>query len=194
MALRTLPSALLLSGLLVVGLAPRATADTDALLTVAERSGYRATARYAEVVDFCERLAKRSPLVRLAELGSSVEGRKLPLLILADPPVATPEQAARSGKPVVLALGNIHAGEVDGKEALLMLARDLATGPDRRLLKDLVLVIAPIVNADGNEKIARTNRSDQAGPEEGVGVRLLRVHAVEPHRGEVAGLVGHDVE
>ena len=68
-------------------------AEAPALLTVAEKSGYKATSRHAEVVDFCDRLAKLSPLVRLGELGKSGEGRKLPLVILADPPVRTPEGA-----------------------------------------------------------------------------------------------------
>src|SRR5438270_6914962 len=147
-------------------------AAQDKILTVAEKSDYKATSRHAEVVDFCERLAKAAPnVVRLGELGTSSEGRKLPLVILADPPISTPEEAAKSGKLVVFAMGNIHAGEVDGKEALLMLARDLATAKDKPLLKDLIIVFAPIFNADGNEKIAKENRRHQAGPEEGVGVR-----------------------
>ena len=66
------------------------------LLTVAEKSDYKATSRHAEVVDICERLRKFSPLIRLGELGKSGEGRKLPLVILADPPVSTPEEAARA--------------------------------------------------------------------------------------------------
>jgi dipeptidyl aminopeptidase/acylaminoacyl peptidase len=161
----------LLSLLVLLAVAAKApAADADKLLTVAEQSDYQATSRHAEVVDFCQRLAKLSPVVRLGELGTSGEGRKLPLLILADPPVATPEEAARGTKLVVYLQGNIHAGEVDGKEALLMLARDLATTKERPLLKNLVIVIAPIFNADGNEKMARTNRTHQAGPPE-VGVR-----------------------
>src|SRR5207237_5476128 len=132
---------------------------------------YKATSRYVDVVGFCEQLAKLSPLVRLGELGTTVEGRKLPLVIVADPPVATPADAARSGKLVVFAMGNIHAGEVDGKEALLMLARDLATAKERPLLKDLVLVFTPIFNADGNERISKENRRSQGGPQQGVGVR-----------------------
>lgn len=140
-------------------------------LTVAERSNFQATSRHEDVLDFCKGLAQASPLVRLGELGTSGEGRKLPLVILAEPPVATPEEAQRSGKLVVFALGNIHAGEVDGKEALLMLARDIATAKERPLLKDLVIVFAPIFNADGNERIAKTNRRSQAGPADGVGVR-----------------------
>jgi hypothetical protein len=146
-------------------------AADEALLTVAENSGYRATSHHVDVVAFCRELAKRSPLVKLGELATSVEGRKLPLIIIADPPVATPEEAARSGKLVIYAQGNIHAGEVDGKEALLMLARDLVLANERPLLKDLVLVITPIFNADGNERMAKTNRPGQVGPEEGAGVR-----------------------
>jgi dipeptidyl aminopeptidase/acylaminoacyl peptidase len=139
--------------------------------TVAETSDYKATSRHAEVIDFCERLAKESPLVRLGTLGTSHEGRKLPLVIVADPPVASAAEALRSKKLIVFAMGNIHAGEVDGKEGLLMLARDVATAKERPLLKDLVLVIAPIFNADGNEKISKDNRPEQAGPVDGVGVR-----------------------
>jgi dipeptidyl aminopeptidase/acylaminoacyl peptidase len=141
------------------------------LQTVAEESDFKATSRHAEVVQYCEKLAKLSPLVRIGELGKSGEGRKLPLVILADPPVSSPEEAAKSGKLVVLAMGNIHAGEVDGKEGLLMLARDLAIARDKPLLKDLVLVFAPIFNADGNEKISKDHRRSQVGPAEGVGLR-----------------------
>src|SRR5262245_8111537 len=109
------------------------------LLTVAGKRDFKATAKHADVVAYCASLAKLSPLVRLAEIGGSSEGRALPLVIVADPPIATPEEAAKSGKLVVFAMGNIHAGEVDGKEALLMLMRDLALGKDP-LLKDLVLM------------------------------------------------------
>jgi dipeptidyl aminopeptidase/acylaminoacyl peptidase len=144
---------------------------TPPLWTVAEKSDYKATSRHADVLDYCQRLRKLSPLVRLGELGKSGEGRQLPLVILADPPISTPEEAAQSGKLVVFAMGNIHAGEVDGKEALLMLARELATAKEKPLLKDLVIVFAPILNADGNEKISKENRREQAGPVEGVGVR-----------------------
>ncbi len=150
---------------------PPAKAADEPLLTVAEKSEYRATSRHQDVVEFCNRLAKLSPIVRLGELGTSAEGRKLPLVILADPPIATPEEAQRSNKLVVYAQGNIHAGEVDGKEALLMLARELATAKDRPLLKELILVIAPIFNADGNERFSKTNRPGQIGPEEGMGIR-----------------------
>jgi dipeptidyl-peptidase 4 len=144
-------------------------ASAQSLLTIAESSAYKATSKHAEVVEYCALLGKMSPLVRVAELGVTKEGRKLPLVILADPPIATPEEAAKSGKLIVLAMGNIHAGEVDGKEALLMLMRDLALAKDRTLLKDLVLLFVPNFNADGGDRFDK-NRPWQNGPVE-VGIR-----------------------
>jgi dipeptidyl-peptidase 4 len=140
------------------------------LPTLAERTNFDVTAKHSEVVDYCKELARQSPLVRVTEMGTTPEGRKLPLVIVADPPISSPKEAARSGKLVVLAMGNIHAGEVDGKEALLMLMRDLALAADRPLLKHLVLLFVPNFNADGGDRMARTNRTHQNGPPE-VGTR-----------------------
>lgn len=147
----------------------------EPLLTVAEKSDFRATARHAEVVALLDRLAALAPIARRTSLGKTVEGREIPALIIADPPVATPEEAKRrceqDGKIVVLAIGNIHAGEVDGKEALPIIAREILLSEDRPLLKNLILVFAPIYNADGNERVDKGNRPGQVGPEEGMGQR-----------------------
>jgi dipeptidyl-peptidase 4 len=161
---------ILFSVLLLLAVAAPATRADEPLLTRAEKSDYQETSRHADVVAFCEKLAKQSPLVRLGELGTSHDGRTMPLVILADPPVANAEDAAHGNRLVVLVQGGIHAGEVDGKEAVLMLARDLATAKDRPLLKDLVLVFAPTVNPDGGEKLSKDNRPEQNGPPE-VGTR-----------------------
>src|SRR4051812_28447165 len=82
--------------------------------TVAERTNYAETSRQADVLSFGDALAKLTPKVHVTTFGTSSEGRPLQLWILADPPITTPEDAAKSGKPVVLAFANIHAGEVDG--------------------------------------------------------------------------------
>jgi len=148
------------------------------LLTVAESSGFKATARHDDVVALLDRLAAAAPgRARRVEMGTTVEGRSIPMLVVADPPVATPEEAAeqvKRGKVVVLMIGNIHGGEVDGKEALPMLAREVLLHEGEAahpLLKDLVLVFAPIYNADGNERVGKDNRPGQVGPEEGMGIR-----------------------
>jgi dipeptidyl-peptidase 4 len=141
----------------------------EPLRTAAETSDYQATSSYAEVVAFCGELRKQSGRVRQLTLGKSQEGRQLPLLIIANPPVATAAEAVSSNKLVVLAIANIHAGEVDGKEVLLMLARDLALAEEHSLLDRLVIALVPIFNADGNERLGN-HRPEQAGPRE-VGTR-----------------------
>lgn len=159
----------------VLWLTALCSAEDPALLTVAEKSDFRATARYADVVALVDRLVASSPLARRTTLGVSGEGRELPAIIIADPPVATPEEAAplvnKGERLVVLAIGNIHAGEVDGKEGLPILAREMLTTEHPPLLKDLILIFAPIYNADGNEHVAKDNRPGQVGPEEGMGKR-----------------------
>ena len=93
---------------------------------------------------------------------------------------------------VVFALANIHAGEVDGKEALQMLAREIATDPAKPLLKDLVILLAPIFNADGNEQVDKNNRRSQNGPEEGVG-RLAEPDEIVRRSLEIVGSRIRDV-
>lgn len=138
----------------------------EELRTVAESSEFTRTATHEQVVTLCRRLADASPRVTLSTMGASEQGRDIPLLIVADPPVATPEEARKSGKLVVFLFGNIHAGEVCGKEALPMLVRELALADDAPLLDDLVLLVAPIYNPDGNELFAPDNRPGQVGPDE----------------------------
>lgn len=180
------------------GCADRALSSQANLQTAAERSDFRATARHDDVVRLLDDLAAASPLARRASLGTSVEGRDLPMLILSDPPVADAAGArarASDGALVVLAIGNIHAGEVDGKEALPMLAREILNDRRPALLKDLVLVIAPIYNADGNERISKDNRPGQNGPEEGMGRREnaagldLNRDGIKAEAPETAGLL-----
>jgi len=137
----------------------------------AESSGYDETSRYADVVRFVDEIRRVDPSVRVETFGRSAEGRDLPLLFLADPPATTPVQARRSGKPVVFVMANIHAGEVEGKEAALHLARRVAVGDLRPLLARMTILIAPIYNADGNEAISPRNRPEQNGPVAGVGSR-----------------------
>ena len=143
----------------------------EKLRTVAERSNFAATSRHAEVEALGRALAESSPLVRYLEFGETVEGRKLPLLVVAEPPVASPDEAAKTDKAVVLVFANIHGGEVDGKEGVLMFVRDLVRAAERPLLKDVVLLVVPNLNADGNERFALDNRPEQDGPAQGMGVR-----------------------
>ena len=116
---------------IVLGVAPG-----DQYKTVAETSRWHATATYAQVVELMERLDRRSRILHLASMGRTSEGKRIPLAIIANPPVASAAQARQTGKVIVFAFGNIHAGEVCGKEALLIPARQLALDPDNPLLAE----------------------------------------------------------
>ena len=149
-----------------------ATVPVDsALLTVAERSEFRATATSAEVIELLEKIVARSQVMHLGEMAKSTEGKSLPLVVLANPLVTTPAEMHAAKKPIVFVFGNIHAGEVCGKEALLMLVRELATTPDHPLLDHVILLVAPNYNPDGNDKMDPGNRPGQVGPELGMGQR-----------------------
>ncbi|MEM9066316.1 MAG: DPP IV N-terminal domain-containing protein [Planctomycetota bacterium] len=153
------PAALALAALLA--LVP----STLAQQSVAEQSSYQRTGANADVTAFLGELAENSERVTLTSIGDSHEGNPLHLAILADPPIGTPEQASDSGKLVVLLFGNIHAGEVCGKEALQMLCRDLAMAEDAPLLNDLIVCFVPNYNPDGNDRFDPDNRPGQNGPE-----------------------------
>ena len=140
-------------------------------LTVAEQSEFRATSRSEQVVEFIDRVAARASHVRRIDFGKTVEGRPLVSAVVAQPPVHEPFKLTDDDRLVVMLVGNIHAGECDGKEALLMLLRELAQQPEHPWLKDLVLVFVPNFNADGNDRMRKDNRPGQVGPEEGMGER-----------------------
>ncbi|HXG88877.1 MAG TPA: M14 family metallopeptidase [Vicinamibacterales bacterium] len=139
--------------------------------TRAEITDYIETSSYDDVIRIAKELASSSRLVRYETFGKTEEGRDLPLLILSDPVVATPMEARKLGRPIVFIQANIHAGEVEGKEAALILARRMTSGDLRPLLRRLTILIAPIYNADGNEKVSVQNRTAQYGPVAGVGTR-----------------------
>jgi hypothetical protein len=149
------------------------------LLTRAEHSRWTETSRHAEVEAFCGVLAARSRRVRLLSMGKSGEGRDMPVLVLSTGGASTPASARRAGRAVVLVQANIHAGEVEGKESVLMLARELALAPrEPAVLRRLTLVLVPDFNPDGNDRISTANRAldlraleGQIGPPGGVGIR-----------------------
>jgi hypothetical protein len=144
----------------------------ESLRTVAESSDYRSTSTYAEVVGFMKIVDDASPLIRVVSYGTTYEGRMMPLAVvgtgLKD---ANPASVKATGKLRVHIQGNIHAGEVEGKEATLVLLREFAQGKHADWLESMVFLITPIFNADGNERFSLTNRGMQNGPINGMGTR-----------------------
>jgi hypothetical protein len=141
--------------------------DAFAQSTRAERTSYLETSRYADVIAFLDSLKARGAPYAFGSIGKTVEGREIPYVIASRPLVRTPAEARRSGKPIVYVQANIHAGEVEGKEALQALLRELAFAKKPDVLDSIILIAVPIYNADGNERVGpqERQRTEQNGPE-----------------------------
>ena len=136
-------------------------------LTHAERTKFTETSRYADVLQFIDSLKVLGAKMHVGSIGKTTEGRDIPFVVVSNPLVTTPEEAKRLHRPIVYVQANIHAGEVEGKEALQALLRDLLFDNHANVLDSLILIAVPIYNADGNERFAdqARNRSEQNGPE-----------------------------
>jgi hypothetical protein len=143
----------------------------DNLQTIAEKSDYKSTSNYNDVMHFINQLTKSSHFVRLENIATSVEGREIPLLIIGNPLPKSPKDLLNDKRIIVYIQADIHAGEVEGKEATLMYVRDLLKEKNSVILKNVILLVCPLFNPDGNEKISSLNRTYQNGPVNGVGVR-----------------------
>lgn len=149
------------------------------LLTRAEATKYTETSRHADVLAFVDTLCQRTKLARRVDFGKSGEGQPMVALVVSDRGCFTPELAQKQKKLVVMVEANIHAGEVEGKESVLALARDLTlTRLGKKLLDKLCLVLIPDFNPDGNDRISPNNRKldlqnleGQVNPPGGVGTR-----------------------
>tara|TARA_R110002124_G_scaffold89643_6_gene229218 strand:+ start:4181 stop:5809 length:1629 start_codon:yes stop_codon:yes gene_type:complete len=144
---------------------------SEDLITVPVKSNYQKTSTYAEVMSFIAALQNKSDLMHLEYMGTSKEGKKIPLVILANPKVSTPAEAIASGKPVIYIQGNIHSGEVEGKEIVQQIMRDILLGDKKHLLENQIIIFAPIYNTDSNDKMKQGRRPSQEDSPVEVGIR-----------------------
>jgi murein tripeptide amidase MpaA len=136
--------------------------------TPSEASQYRTTPRYDETIAWLRRLAAAAPRqVKLEAFGKSGQGRDLWAVVVSRDGVFDPAAVRGASRPVVLIQNAIHAGEMDGKDASLALLREIViTKSLARLIEPAVLVVIPVYNVDGHERVGRYNRINQNGPEE----------------------------
>ena len=146
-------------------LAESTAAAPPAWRTHAEKTDFRETGTYREAVEFYTRLTAASRFARLDEMGHTSEGRPLYLFIASRERAFTPAAAQRTGKPVVLLQNGIHPGENGGKDAAMMLLRDLlVTRRLERLLDSVIILSIPVFNPDGHERVSPWNRINENGP------------------------------
>jgi len=138
-------------------------------LTYYEKSGLKETPRYQETIEFCKKLAAASPMVSYSSFGKSAQGRDLPLLIVDKDGLQNAREIHLKGRVLLLIQACIHSGESEGKDAGLMLIRDMVTGNKHtasKLLDNVSVLFIPIFNADGHERFGPYNRINQNGPKE----------------------------
>jgi murein tripeptide amidase MpaA len=166
---------LLLCALLAAPAGSAAAQDRETVpeewLTPAEAAGFEATPSHDETLAFLRKIQTRLPEMELGFFGSSAQGRPLPFVVVSKEKAFTARKAQALAKPILLIQSSIHGGEVDGKDATLMILRDMALGRHREILDALTLVFVPVYNADGHERFSPYNRPNQDGPRRGMGFR-----------------------
>ena len=124
-------------------------------LTYFERSGETDSPSYEETIEYFKRFETETNMARLISLGESSQGRDIKCLVVAKGNHFTPKKARRSGKAVMLIQNGIHPGEIEGKDASMLLLREiLITKEKKHLLDNLVLLIIPVLNVDGHERLS----------------------------------------
>ncbi|MCK4776177.1 MAG: peptidase M14, partial [Candidatus Krumholzibacteria bacterium] len=139
----------------------------DDYTTYDEASGFKETPRYDETVEYCKTIDRASQWLKYTTFGKTPQGRDLPLLVADGDGQFSPDKVRRDDKVVLLVQACIHPGESDGKDAGLMLLRDIAVTkkyPD--LLDHVTILFIPILNVDGHERFGPFNRINQNGPKE----------------------------
>ena len=121
------------------------------LLTVAERTSFTRTVSTLQLHEWIAALKLKSEFLHIESMFTSPMRKVAPAIVIANPRITSPEKARQSGKPVVFLLGNIHPPECEAAEALMMVARDLATGKQPAVLQNLIVMIAPVYNVDGTD-------------------------------------------
>jgi hypothetical protein len=126
----------------------------DELKTAAEKADFERTASNADILEFISTLKWKSENVHVFNMFVSDLRRNCPVVVLADPRLISPREAQESEKMVVYLQGGIHPGECEGKEALLMLMRDILFGEKKYLLDSLIILFCPNFNVDGGETLS----------------------------------------
>jgi len=120
-------------------------------LTVPEKTNYTRTTSTLDLLEFVDMLKWNSENVYVFNAFTSPLRKTAPAIVLANPRAISPQEAVKSGKPVMYLQGNIHPPEPEGTEALLMVMREILFGKLKRLLDNQILIFLPIFNVDGTD-------------------------------------------
>jgi Zinc carboxypeptidase len=143
-------------------------AAAPSFTTEAEKSGFKRTGRYDEVVRLCNDFQAANPgKVKCVTFGTTPEGRPMVALVVSTDGAFTADDMRARNRGAILIQGGIHAGEIEGKDAIFIALRELLSGKlAPGILGKVTIVFVPIFNVDGAERFGAHNRPNQRGPEE----------------------------
>jgi hypothetical protein len=134
-------------------------------LTYFEKSNFFGSPDYATTMEYFQKLTDASENADFIAFGVSPQGRELKALIAAKGKAFTPQLARKQHKSIILIENGIHSGEIEGKDASMLLLREiLITKEKENLLDSSVIIVVPIFNVDGHERRSPYNRINQNGP------------------------------
>lgn len=129
-----------------------------------EQQNYQSTPNYQDTMAWLDNLVDSSDLLHKVSLGKSPQGRDIWMIVASAEGAQTAKQLGQNGKATVLVQAGIHSGEIDGKDAGMMLLRDISHGNKRTLLENVNLLFVPILSVDAHERSSEYNRVNQRGP------------------------------
>ncbi len=136
-------------------------------LTHFEKSNQLESPNYEDTLKYFTKFVDNTPFVKIKTIGYSAKGRELKVIIVSKDKAFSPEQAKKSGKPIILIQNGIHPGEIEGKDACMLMLREmLITKEKESLLDKVILLIIPVLNVDGHERLSPFNRPNQNGPKQ----------------------------
>ncbi|HWK11984.1 MAG TPA: M14 metallopeptidase family protein [Vicinamibacterales bacterium] len=156
-------------------------------------------ATYDQSLDYFRRLAAASRYIKLVEAGKTTEGRPMVFALISTPEnlaridrlreiwrrLAHPQnlteaeaaQLAREGKALVHIDGGLHATEVAGAQHTPLLAYDLLSKvmepATRAMLDNVVVMLWPTINPDGQQMVAEWYMKNVGTPYELSGLPRL---------------------
>ncbi len=133
-------------------------------ITPTELSDFQTTPSYEQTMSWLRNLCSASSWLEMITIGKSNNDRNIEMVIATKDEIFTKESLRKSDKPLLLIQAGIHSGEVDGKDAGMMLLRDIAFGKKNGLLDRVNILFIPILNVDGHERTSQYNRVNQRGP------------------------------
>jgi hypothetical protein len=133
-------------------------------ITPAEKSDFHLSPSYSETMDWLQRLCQSTTNMRMVSIGKSANYRDINMVIASDESLDK-AVLGNSARPLLLIQAGIHSGEIDGKDAGMMLLRDIAHGKKKDLLRNCNILFIPILSVDGHERASPYNRVNQRGPE-----------------------------